>query len=139
MEKCRSPRAALVVPVDLTLPPSPVGDARGEDFLAFLELRAFEEALGGEAVAVVLVEGEDVEAAEEGVRADTTSTEAVAGDETAVASFEEPEDKEAAARLLLLLPRLSSAALLVLLLLGMGWWCREGWACAAGGAGCPMW
>lgn len=37
MEKCRSPLAALVVPVDRTLPESP-----GEDFLAFFVERLVE-------------------------------------------------------------------------------------------------
>ena len=37
MEKCRNPRAALVVPDDRTLPESP-----GEDFLAFLVDRLVE-------------------------------------------------------------------------------------------------
>ena len=109
-----------MVPVDLTLPLSPDGDDRGDDFLAFLVLRM---------VAVVVVprgvaaedEGDDVEA-EVGVWATTsTPTDDEAGDDSPAFEFE--FDMEAAGRLLqlVLLPRLSSATEALLLLLGIEW------------------
>ena len=55
MEKWRSPRAAPVVPVDLTLSPLP-GEPLGDGvFLAFLVVRGAESGDSGAAVAVVAV------------------------------------------------------------------------------------
>lgn len=109
-----------MVPVDLTLPLSPDGDDRGDDFLTFLVLRV---------VAVVVVprgvtaedEGDGAEV-EDGVWATTsTPTDDETGDESPAFKFE--SDMETAGRLLqlVLLLRLSSATEALLLLLGIEW------------------
>ena len=93
MEKCRNPRAALVVPVDLTLP-----SEDGEDFLAFLELRLAVD--------------------EDGVWATTPTFDGAA---FGVEDDDMEDACRLLLLLLLLLPWLVSVAEALLLLLGMGW------------------
>ena len=155
MEKCLKPRAALVVPVDLTVAvtlfPQDVGEDRGEDFLAFLALLGcvVEVEEGGVVVVLLLLVvegGVKVDAAGEGVWATTpASMDDASGDEIPALEFAlefafefcKDDDMEATGRLLLLLllPRLSSATEALLLLLGIAWWWRPGGSGGCGGCG----